>query len=355
MRLPGLGMRVYVIAGASVALVLALVAVLLTLPGEAPVLRPPEPEASGSPPDWRIELAPAEAAVWGGYLALGDSYSSGDGADSYAPGTARDGGCWRSDNAYPHRVAEVHAFAGGLGFWACSGQRGQGMLDQLGGADSQLDRLEAGTSLVTLGVGGNDLGFVPVLRTCMVRLPFVDADACAAQEAEIIERMDVLDGVLAEILAVVAERAPDARVLLVGYPRLFPPEPEGWYYTLPPEDQRWMNTMAAEFNERLRAAARRADELRTSGDGVGSVEFVDTYDAFDGHEVGTDEPWLNGVVLASREEGGITVDRSSFHPNAVGHRIVGQVISAQVELGPGRPLLVSRAAYARAAAAPSPR
>jgi lysophospholipase L1-like esterase len=309
------------------------------LPGE----RGPQPGESG----WRLRMAPVDAATWGHYAALGDSYSSGDGADDYARETAVAGGCWRSANAYPERVADTFDFAGELGFYACSSQRGHAMLDELGTDDSQIDRITPHTSLVTIGIGGNDLGFTSVLRTCMVRLPLVDTTACVDQEEDIDRRMRRFEETFSELVAEIRDRAPDARVLVLGYPRLFPEAPDGMYYTLTANDQEWLNTTLDRFNGQVRDAAEEIDAQITDAGQVGSVEYVDVFTALKGHELGSEEPWLNGILLRDLTEG-VTVDRSTFHPTADGQNALAGRVGTRIEEGPGRELYASRATVANA-------
>ncbi|RCV53513.1 SGNH/GDSL hydrolase family protein [Marinitenerispora sediminis] len=299
------------------------------------------PEEPGDDVDWRISLSPLEAATWGNYYALGDSYSSGDGADDYLSGTAVSGGCWRSANAYPRIIADSFDFAGELGFVACSGQRGYAMLDSLGGADSQLDRVSRHASLVTIGIGGNDLGFTSVLKACMLRVPLLESDACIGQEEDIDQRMRTFESTFEDVIGEVRERAPDARVVVLGYPRLFAAKPDGMYYTLTATDQRWLNTTIQRFNRQIREAAEAADAEIADAGQVGSVEFVDVYDVVSGHEVGTEEPWVNGVLLRDLTEG-VTIDRSTFHPTAEGQRAVSERVLAQIEAGPERRLYATR-------------
>ncbi|MFC3995365.1 SGNH/GDSL hydrolase family protein [Nocardiopsis sediminis] len=292
-------------------------------------------------PDWRLRLDPEAAATWGHYAALGDSYSSGDGADDYVAETAVTGGCWRSANAYPETVAAAYDFAGRLGFYACSSQRGHAMLDELGSTDSQIDRVTAHTSLVTIGIGGNDLGFTSVLRTCMVRLPLVDTTACKDQESDIERRMRLFEATFADLVDEIRERAPDARMLVVGYPRLFPSDPDGMYYTLNANDQEWLNDTLERFNGQVAEAVAEADtEIGDEGQ-VGSVEYVDVFTALNGHEVGTDEAWLNGVLLRDLTSG-ISIDRSTFHPTSAGQDALAERVRAQIDAGPGRPLYATR-------------
>lgn len=291
--------------------------------------------------DWRVRLAPEEAALWGNYVALGDSYSSGDGAGDYDPETAVKGGCWRSQNAYPRIIEEEFAFAGTLAFYACSSHKGSDLLGEIGTPESQLERVTEHTSLVTLGIGGNDLGFIPVLRTCIVRMPLLDSGVCTEQDGDIEKRMDKFEETLTTVLEEIRDRAPDARVLVLGYPRMFPEEPPTMYYTLTVSDQLWLNEVAEEFNDRIRDVAYRVDGRVYGSRSTGSVEYVNTFSALSGHEVSAEDAWLNGIVLGPFG-GGLRVDRASFHPTAQGQLSIADRVRGQIEEGPERVLHVSR-------------
>ncbi|WP_049578048.1 SGNH/GDSL hydrolase family protein [Nocardiopsis sp. SBT366] len=291
--------------------------------------------------DWRVRLEPDEAALWGNYVSLGDSYSSGDGAGEYEEGTAEPGECWRSEHAYPRVIEEEFSFDGALGFYACSSHKGSDMLSQVGTPESQLERVTEHTSLVTVGIGGNDLGFIPVLRTCIMRMPLLERTACTDQEDEVIERMDAFEETLTEVLGQIRDRAPDARVLVLGYPRLFPEQPPGMYYTLSQSDQLWLNSVAQRFNDRIRDTAYQVDGDVYGSRQVGSVEFVNVFTALKGHEVSEDDAWLNGIVLGQLGEG-LRVDRASFHPTAQGQRSIAERVRLQIEEGPERVLYASR-------------
>ncbi|WP_081748781.1 SGNH/GDSL hydrolase family protein [Nocardiopsis sp. CNT312] len=292
--------------------------------------------------DGRVVLEPQEAALWGNYVALGDSYSSGDGAGDYEAGTGEPGGCWRSEHAYSRVIAEEFTFAGDLGFYACSGHRGRELLEEIGTPESQIDRVTEHTSLVTLGIGGNDLGFIPVLRTCMVRMPLIESGVCTGQEDEITERLDRFEEDLVEIIGQIRDRAPDARVLVLGYPRLFPEDPEGMYYTLTVSDQQWLNGVGQRLNDRIRDTVYRLDGDVYGERGVGSVEYVNTFSALNGYEVSAEESWLNGIVLGEQLGQGLRIDRASFHPTAQGQLSIADRVRLQVEEGPERTLFVSQ-------------
>ncbi|MGN0099303.1 MAG: SGNH/GDSL hydrolase family protein [Dietzia sp.] len=170
------------------------------------------------------------------YVALGDSYAA---VGRIAPGAWGAGpvACVRTSDAYPTVVARelgvgtfVNATCGGavVDDFSAVGRTG---------APPQFDALDADTDLVSVTIGGNDVGFAAVIVACAVRpntapelLPLVDgatgnlsrgfdpttgcSDVIDRQAAEALERLDQrLDGVYAEI----ARRAPDARVVTVGY------------------------------------------------------------------------------------------------------------------------------------------
>lgn len=301
----------------------------------------PHPVPPDDDRDWRLELSPVEAATWGYYAALGDSFSSGHGADDYADTTDRDTDCYRSANAYPRLLADDFDFAGDLRFLACSNERGARMLEDLG-TQSQLDEIVPQTSLLTISIGGNDLAWSRVMQTCMLRVPIVDRYGCVNQGSDVEERMAQFADTLDELLVEIRQRAPDARVLFVGYPRLFPENPDGMYYTLNAADQDWLNEMAVKLNDQIAEAVADADADITGADSVGSVEFVDVYDALDGHEVNSDDPWIHGVLLDRGEARPIDVNRSTFHPTVEGQVAIGEEVDAQVTSGPDRPLYVTR-------------
>lgn len=347
-------LRTRIGVGLSLLLVLSLI-VMLTVPAGRDSLRSLWCEITGGvcpaeelPPiteeeqtDWRERVTPQDGALWGNYVALGDSYSSGDGAGDYAPETAVPGGCWRSSNAYAHLIEDEFDFAGALAFYACSSHRGKEMLDELGTPESQIERVTEHTSLVTLGIGGNDLGFIPVLRTCIVRMPLLESGVCTGQEEDIDKRMRHFEETLDTVIAEIRDRAPDARILVLGYPRLFPEEPPAMYYTLTVGDQLWLNGIAERFNERIRDAVYRADGDVYGSRGTGSVEYVNTFSALTGHEVSAEDAWLNGIVLGRFGEG-LKVDRATFHPTAQGQMSIAERVRLQIVEGPERVLYVSR-------------
>jgi lysophospholipase L1-like esterase len=231
-------------------------------------------------------LAPlaAEAAA-DEYVALGDSYSSGLGA-----GDEVDASCRRSAVAFPVLVAAARPGTV-LTSVACAGARIPDVRDR------QLAALTPGTRLVTLTVGGNDAGFSSVIARCALPM-WVARCAPPVRRARKTIR-DVLPGRLDDLYDRIRRRAPAARVVVAGYPRLFNGIDCGPVTFFSRDDQRLLNGTA----DLLRTALRR----RASAAGFA---FADVTSAFRGHAVCDEHEWLNGLSRPIRE---------SFHPNAEGH------------------------------------
>ncbi|NUT42439.1 MAG: SGNH/GDSL hydrolase family protein [Thermoactinospora sp.] len=280
-------------------------------------------------------LTPKQVALSGSYIALGDSFSSGEGVyDPGAPPIDRGAGlCHRSSGSYVPQITRSHPFAGGASFWACAGATTTNLLRGQHGHSPQIDRVSAETSLVTVSIGGNDAGFTDVLKECIVRLPW--SSRCVEQEPAVLKRIDGLGPSMREVLRAIRDRAPQARVVVVGYPRIFPREPGGRVDNLSPDDQRWLNRVGHRLNETIGAAVAEFDRAIAAFKGPGSAEFVDPYDAFDGHEIGRAQPYMNALDVDVER---LLVYSRSYHPTADGYRKLGELVARQIDSGPERPL-----------------
>ncbi|GAA3126868.1 SGNH family lipase [Streptomyces rameus] len=230
----------------------------------------------------------ASSTVAGGYVALGDSYSSGVGAGDYLASGKE---CKRSSRAYPVLWAEAHAPAT-FSFAACNGAGAKDVLKE------QLGHLSARTGLVTLTVGGSDTGFVSVLATCALGGTERCLSAVSRSRA-------VMDGPLAGDLDVlytaIRSRAPAARVVVLGYPHLYHLS-GSCALGLQDGERTTLNDAVDHLNAVI---AQRA--------AVHGFIFADVTGAFAGHEICSSSPWLHSVdVLAITE---------SYHPTAPGQSL----------------------------------
>lgn len=286
---------------AAVALATALVLTGCTSTSPGPSTADPAPPTTTAPPSYDE------------YVAMGDSFT----AAPYVPSTDLADGCLRSNGNYPSLVAERLGVAE-LTDVSCSAaeirdlRRPQRTFRD-NRVPAQLDALTRQTDLVTLSIGGNDFNlFGNLLQVCTgLRSTDPEGAPCAerltrdgidpdAQVGEIGRR-------LRDALRDVRRRSPDARVLLIGYPRIAPadgtcprllPLAEGDYVT------------AERIAESLRLAMRRA--ARST-----DAEFVDMYAASRGHDVCSEDPWVNGRFTDQTAA-------LAFHPFADGMRAVAR-------------------------------
>jgi lysophospholipase L1-like esterase len=224
----------------------------------------------------------AQAAA-GPYTALGDSYSSGVGTRTYYSDS---GSCYRGPNAYPVQVAA--RLGATLTFAACSGAKVPDVLNQL-------SSLNASTALVTVSVGGNDAGFADVITRCALPWPWTCTSQINSANTYI---RNTLPGSLDSLYSQIRAKAPNARVVVVGYPRLFNGEECNAGARISPGEQSSLNATADLLATTIGA--------RAAAHGFG---FVDVRTVFTGHAVCDDAEWLNGLSNPVLE---------SYHPNTTG-------------------------------------
>ena len=228
------------------------------------------------------QASPLAAA--GGYVALGDSYSSGVGADSYISSS---GDCKRSTKAYPYLWNAAHAPAS-FTFAACSGARtGDVLANQLGGLNSS-------TGLVSITVGGNDAGFADVMTTCVTGSDSTCLNRINTAKAYV---DSTLPGKLDSVYSAIRAKAPGARVVVIGYPRFYK-----------------LGTVCVGLSETKRSAINNAaDHLNTAlakRAAAHGYVFGDVRTTFAGHEICSGSSWLHSLNWLN-----IGV---SYHPTASG-------------------------------------
>ncbi len=221
------------------------------------------------------------------YVALGDSYSTGLGTGSYLAGT---GTCQRSALSYPALVAAAYGLDLDL-----RASPGASIADV---AAVQLDALGPETTHVTVTAGGNDAGFGLVLTECA--LPAWASDGEAAVDGAQRYVTTRLRTDLAALYTLIGERAPGARVVAVGYPRIFAREDCNLLTWFSPDELLRLDETADLMNAEIAAAA----------DDTGCL-VADPTEAFLGHAVCQDE-WVNGLSVPIEE---------SYHPNRLGHAL----------------------------------
>jgi len=262
--------------------------------------------------------APAEQTVGTDYVALGDSFGSGP----LIPLSRSDAsGCFRSTNNYPAYLADlldVVTYRDATCAGATIRDLRQSQRVFLGDVlpAPQLEALAAGTDLVTLSLGGNEFGlFGSIIGGCSGLAPwtatgspcrdnFVTAGGDSKERDARRIRAEI-----AEAVADIRDAAPDADVLVVGYPQLMPTDGSCAAAGLTSEDVAW----ASRIQDVLNGSLRRAAESNDAG-------YVDLAVASRGHDVcAGPDAWVNG--RRDRAERAL-----SFHPFQKGMVGVARVV-----------------------------
>jgi lysophospholipase L1-like esterase len=175
----------------------------------------------GYPDSEKLPTSPPAAK----YVAMGDSYSSGEGNAPFETGTATDmDNCHRSSVAYPRLLQSDSSLnLGKTAFVACSGATTTNVLNGgtgngAWGENPQIDALSDGTQVVTVTVGGNDVGFSDYALACTETLcgPGTFDYSYIMGQINSSTFFGNLEGVYYSIL----NHAPNAQIYVSGYPYL---------------------------------------------------------------------------------------------------------------------------------------
>jgi lysophospholipase L1-like esterase len=230
-----------------------------------------------------LTAAPASAAV--NYVALGDSYASGLGAGNYSGGS-----CDRSANAYPQLWANANHPAS-FSFVACSGATTTDVIN------NQISALSGATTLVSVTIGGNDVGFSNVMITCVLGTD--SACVSAINNAENQARTQ-LPGSLNTLFNDISARSPGARVVVTGYPEFYDLARSSGCIGLSTTKRTALDGGADVLDSVIQAA---------SADHPGFA-YADVKAAFSGHELCDSTEWLHSVDWFNLGD--------SYHPTASG-------------------------------------
>jgi lysophospholipase L1-like esterase len=258
----------------------------------------------------------AHAATGDVYVAMGDSYSAGPlilpQSDPFT--------CVRSSANYPGLLAQAVPVAT-LRDVTCSSATTRHFAQPQDGAVSgtaapQYDALTADTTLVTVGIGGNDVGLVGLATNCLNLLPAPIGKSCAAKYTaggvdQYSQRIQAFAPTYGTVIEEIRRRAPQARILMVGYPTAirnggcFPAQP------LLAPDATYIQAKIDELN----AAMRQQSEAH-------GATYVDLRPSTVGHDACALPlvRWVEGLVPLR--------DAAPMHPNALGMRNAEKVVFA---------------------------
>jgi hypothetical protein len=160
---------------------------------------------------------------------------------------------------------------------------------------------------VTISIGGNDAGFSSVIKQCALPAPFTCTGDLNNARNFI---NNTLPGQLDALYTEIETRAPNAQVIVVGYPRIFNGEQCNFGARISPGEQTDLNSLAD-------LLATRTSVIATAH----GFDFVDPRGAFNTHRICDDVEWVNGLSNPIGE---------SYHPNRLGHDAFTDLISARL-------------------------
>jgi lysophospholipase L1-like esterase len=271
------------------------------------------------------------------YVALGDSYTA-DVLTTFPPTTQYVPiGCGQSATDYPHQLAKLlhvaHFFDASCGGATTDNFSGSQNVTPGGMNPPQFSHLSAATDLVTVGIGGNDVGFVGDATNCLNLVPTPIPGApeglggsCAARDTahgidQISQSIKAGAPKIAAALKEIKRLAPHARVLLVNYLDAVPVTGMSCWPLVPVqnEDMAYLAQKFVEMNNMLGWMATLV-----------GVQVVDVYDATIGHDV-CQVPtvrYVEGLVPVSANPPALNFP---LHPNGAGAEAQTQAVFAAIE------------------------
>ncbi len=252
------------------------------------------------------------------YVALGSSMAAGPGIRPRAAGAPWWSG--RSARNYPHLAAERLNLEL-LDVTFSGATTAHVLADHQRGAPPQIAALDGSESLVTVTIGGNDVGYIPLLMAASLPRSVRHLPLLGARISELLDldaRDRALDGVFDSLCAVghaLRQRAARARIFFVDYLTILPPA--GAPAAPLPEADADLGRHVAATLERITADAAAAT----------GCEVVRAAAASRQHHAWSAEPWTTkpapyGVPLPGRP--------APLHPNRAGMRAVAELIAAQL-------------------------
>ncbi len=269
------------------------------------------------------------------YASLGDSFSSGEGARPYDPATdISENRCHRSEVAYstmvrapghPLQIMEEELLGVANTDWkfvACSGARAVNVVGPIG-QHNELPQLDQGvvstdTDLITITIGGNDLGFGTILELCRLwgdcpdRPIFGSMSTLTTREyvTGLLPRVKALNGVVYDAIK---GKAPTAAVVVLGYPNPLPISDLcglGGVTNFSDIDLQFLHLTAIRLNLALKEVAAAK-----------GVHFIDNVlSHFYGHDAcAGGNSWMNAARLWNVEE--------SYHPNPLGQEEYARLVN----------------------------
>jgi GDSL-like Lipase/Acylhydrolase family len=246
----------------------------------------------------------ATAAQAANYVSLGDSYAAGP----LIPNQIAPLGCLKSDHNYAHLAAPSIGLT--LRDPSCSGATTNHMTEsqsiEFGENPPQFNSLDAETTIVSLTIGGNDIGFSEVAQNCITLNPF--SHPCldkynSGGKDQLAERIAATAPKVAAVLEGIHARSPAAKVLVVNYPAIFPETGFGCWPQMP------IGFLDVPY---LRGTEQKLDAMLATQAAAYGATIVNWYNASIGHDAckSPSNRWVEPLVPGELA--------APIHPNLAG-------------------------------------
>lgn len=243
-------------------------------------------------------LLAASAHAGERYVSMGSSYAAGLGIPPYQDGApAR---CTRSTRNYANKLAAKRGLS--LVDVGCSGAKTSAILQPWGELPAQIDAVTPDTALVTVTIGGNDIGLVGGLYGASCRKLGEANCAPASGEPDYAALKTAMTGMVAAI----RQRAPKATIVLVEYPTI-----------LPPTGSCAATPLSAEDADTARAKSARLSAITREAAESGGATVITTAEFSRGHDACAAEPWMNGYPAPGA---------APYHPNLAAMTAIAQAL-----------------------------
>ena len=262
--------------------------------------------------------SPASADIAGRYVALGDSYTAGPLIPNQSLNPL---GCLRSDQNYPREVQRALRFTS-FADVSCSGADTGDMTQPQnvspGPNPPQFNALTADTKVVTLGIGGNYIGFSSVIESCATLSPF--GSPCRNRYVvggvdQLAQRIQQIAPAVAATIQGIHQRSSDATVFVVGYPTILPDTGIGCWPSLP---------IAWNDVSYLRNTHKALNAMLSQQAAVNGAVYVDVYTPSIGRDACRDSGtrWVEPLIPGNAA--------APVHPNARGMDGMAAVVAAAI-------------------------
>lgn len=174
--------------------------------------------------------------------------------------------------------------------------------------------IEGTVDFVTITIGGNDVEFSKLIKDCAMKSTYLGSNALKKKIFKLwLEFGNTTRKNIYDTYIKIGELAPEANIIVAGYPKLF--EESGKGAAISYEEADLINSNVSLFNDRLEELV---GDCKKQGM---KIHFVDVEEKFSGHEAYTDDPWINEIILGPSDQEldyMAPYSKYSMHPNGKG-------------------------------------